>query len=195
MAKKVEVWAVGSLKPYTRNARTHDAAQVTKIAASIAEFGFTNPILVDSASGIIAGHGRLMAAKELGLAEVPVIILDHLTDAQRRAYILADNRLALDAGWDNDVLAAELADLRGNGFDLDLTGFLGDEVKDIIGEGNYYEEDEDEDGDGDEDGKRERVSFQVILDLTKKDFDALDVFKRSNKMTAEQVIMRVVYES
>lgn len=123
LAKRIEVWPVGRLQPYERNARTHDAAQVTKIAASITEFGFTNPILVDSTDGIIAGHGRLMAAKDLGLAEVPVIVLDYLTDAQRRAYILADNRLALDAGWDNDMLAAELAELQGEGYDLGLTGF------------------------------------------------------------------------
>lgn len=132
LAKRIELWPLDRLKPYERNARTHDAAQVAKIAASITEFGFTNPILVDSADGIIAGHGRLMAAKELGLADVPVIVLDHLTDAQRRAYILADNRLALDAGWDNDMLAAELADLQADGFDLGLTGFSDDEISELL---------------------------------------------------------------
>ena len=132
IAKRIELWPLDRLKPYERNARTHDDAQVAKIAASITEFGFTNPILVDSADGIIAGHGRLMAAKELGLAEVPVIVLDHLTDAQRRAYILADNRLALDAGWDNDMLAAELADLQGEGFDLELTGFTDEEIDALL---------------------------------------------------------------
>lgn len=132
LAKRIELWPLDRLKPYERNARTHDAAQVAKIAASITEFGFTNPILVDSADGIIAGHGRLMAAKELGLADVPVIVLDHLTDAQRRAYILADNRLALDAGWDNDMLAAELADLQADGFDLGLTGFNDEEISDLL---------------------------------------------------------------
>lgn len=132
LAKRIELWPIDRLKPYERNARTHDAAQVAKIAASITEFGFTNPILVDSADGIIAGHGRLMAAKELGLTEVPVIVLDHLTDAQRRAYILADNRLALDAGWDNDMLAAELADLQGEGFDLELTGFNDEELDALL---------------------------------------------------------------
>lgn len=132
LAKRIELWPLDRLKPYERNARTHDAAQVAKIAASITEFGFTKPILVDSADGIIAGHGRLMAAKELGLDEVPVIVLDHLTDAQRRAYIIADNRLALDAGWDNDMLAAELADLQAEGFDLELTGFNEDEISDLL---------------------------------------------------------------
>lgn len=134
LAKRIELWPLDRLRPYERNARTHDSAQVTKIAASITEFGFTNPILVDSADGIIAGHGRLMAAKELGLPEVPVIVLDHLTDAQRRAYILADNRLALDAGWDNDMLAAELADLQGEGFDLELTGFNDEELDALLGD-------------------------------------------------------------
>jgi len=132
LAKRIELWPLDRLKPYERNARTHDAAQVAKIAASITEFGFTNPILVDSADGIIAGHGRLMAAKELGLADVPVIVLNHLTDAQRRAYIIADNRLALDAGWDNDMLAAELADLQDDGFDLGLTGFNDDELQRLL---------------------------------------------------------------
>lgn len=146
LASRIEQWPVDRLQPYERNARTHDAAQVTKIASSITEFGFTNPILVDSADGIIAGHGRLMAAKELGLAEVPVIVLDHLTDAQRRAYILADNRLALDAGWDNDMLAAELEALQADGFDLGLTGFNDDELADLLDDSG------DEDGgSGDED--------------------------------------------
>ena len=128
VAKRFEQWPVDRLQPYARNARTHSEAQVAKIAASITEFGFTNPILVDSSDGIIAGHGRLLAAQLLGMAEVPVLVLDHLTDAQRRAYILADNRLALDAGWDEALLAEELAALQGEGFDLDLTGFEEDEL-------------------------------------------------------------------
>lgn len=132
LAKNIELWTVDRLKPYERNARTHSPEQVTKIAASMTEFGFTNPILVDSTNGIIAGHGRLMAARELGLVEVPVIVLDHLSDAQRRAYILADNRLALDAGWDEEMLAAELAELEADGFDLELTGFSDEELADLL---------------------------------------------------------------
>jgi ParB family chromosome partitioning protein len=132
LAKRIELWSVDRLKPYERNARTHDGAQVAKIAASITEFGFTNPTLVDSTDGIIAGHGRLMAAKELGPAEVPAIVPDHPTDAQRRAHIPADNRPALDAGWDNDMLAAELADLQGEGFDLELTGFTDAEIDKLL---------------------------------------------------------------
>ena len=123
MAQRIEHWPLEKLIPYTRNPRTHSDAQVTQIAASIAEFGFNNPILVDTKAGIIAGHGRLLAARKLQLAEVPVIVLDHLTEAQKRAYILADNQLALNAGWDDTLLAAELAALQNDDFNLDLIGF------------------------------------------------------------------------
>lgn len=145
MARAIEMWPVARLRPYARNARTHDAAQVEKIAASILEFGFTNPILVDESDGIIAGHGRLMAAERVGMAEVPVIPLTHMSDAQRRAYILADNRLALDAGWDEKLLAEELADLRADGFDLDVIGFNDDELDMLLGGGAELAEDGDED--------------------------------------------------
>lgn len=111
------------LVPYARNSRTHSDAQVAKIAASIREFGFLNPIIADGENGIIAGHGRVLAAQKLGLDTLPVIEAGHLTDAQRKAYIIADNRLALDAGWDNDLLKIELQDLEADGFDLTLTGF------------------------------------------------------------------------
>jgi len=112
-----------SLIPYARNARTHSPAQVDKIAASIREFGFLSPIITDGQSGIVAGHGRVMAAQKLGLDTLPTIDAAHLTEAQRRAYMLADNRTALDAGWDNDLLKIELQDLDAAGFDLTLTGF------------------------------------------------------------------------
>ena len=112
-----------SLIPYVRNARTHSPAQVDKIAASIREFGFLSPIITDGQSGIVAGHGRVMAAQKLGLDTLPTIDAAHLTEAQRRAYVLADNRMALDAGWDNDLLKIELQDLDAAGFDLSLTGF------------------------------------------------------------------------
>jgi|JI9StandDraft_1071089.scaffolds.fasta_scaffold60692_3 hypothetical protein len=123
---------VADLIPYARNARTHSDAQVAQIAASIREFGFTNPVLVDGERGIIAGHGRVMAARKLGLAEVPVIQLTHLTPPQRKAYILADNRLAMNAGWDNDLLRLEVVDLKTDGFDLGLTGFSADEIAALI---------------------------------------------------------------
>lgn len=126
--------STASLIPYARNSRTHSDAQVAKIAASIREFGFLNPIIVDGENGIIAGHGRLMAAQKLGLAEVPVVEASHLTEAQKRAYVIADNRLALDAGWDNDMLKVELADLKMDGFDLALTGFEFDELGKLLAE-------------------------------------------------------------
>jgi DNA modification methylase len=119
---------VDALVPYARNARTHSDAQVARIAASIREFGWTNPILVDGDRGVIAGHGRLLAARKLGMDAVPVIELSHLSEAQKRAYVLADNRLALDAGWDEELLRIELGDLRDLGFDLGLTGFGADEI-------------------------------------------------------------------
>jgi ParB-like chromosome segregation protein Spo0J len=122
-SKRIELWPINRLKPYERNARTHSPEQVAQIAASIQEFGFTNPILVDGDDGILAGHGRLAAAKDMGLAEVPVVVLDHLTPTQRRAYILADNKLALNAGWDASLLQEEMVGLQLQDFDLDLLGF------------------------------------------------------------------------
>lgn len=123
-----KTFPVASLIPYARNSRTHSEAQITKIAASIKEFGFLNPVIVDGENGIVAGHGRVLAAKKLGMDEVPVVEANHLTEAQRRAYIIADNRLALDAGWDDEMLRVEFAELEGLGFDLDLTGFTPDEI-------------------------------------------------------------------
>jgi ParB-like chromosome segregation protein Spo0J len=123
LARRIEIWPVDRLVPYARNPRTYSPEQVAQIAASIAEFGFNAPILVDSNAGIVAGHGRLLAARKLGLPEVPVVVLDHLTDTQRRAYIIADNKLSENAGWDEKILAAELADLEHEGLDLKLVGF------------------------------------------------------------------------
>lgn len=131
---QVEQRRVDALIPYANNARTHSDAQVAKIAASIKEFGFNNPILVDGENGIIAGHGWLLAARKLGMAEVPCIELAHLDDIQRKAYILADNRMALDAGWDAELLTLELAELQDAGFDLELTGFSPEELKDMLAE-------------------------------------------------------------
>jgi hypothetical protein len=122
-----------TLIPYARNARTHSDAQVAQIAASIREFGWTNPVLVDGKNGIIAGHGRVLAARKLGLTSVPVIELSGLSDAQRRAYILADNKLALNAGWDDLMLAAEVADLNALGVDLNLAGFDAGEIDKLLG--------------------------------------------------------------
>ena len=119
---------IADLIPYARNSRTHSEEQVTQIAASIKEFGFLNPVIVDGEKGIIAGHGRVMAAKKLGMVELPAVEASHLTEAQRRAYVIADNRLALDAGWDEEMLRVEFAELEGLGFDLDLTGFTPEEI-------------------------------------------------------------------
>ena len=132
MAQRIEHWPLEKLIPYARNPRTHSDAQVAQIAASIVEFGVNNPILVDTKAGIIAGHGRLLAARKLQLAEVPVIVLDHLTEAQKRAYILADNQLALNAGWDDTLLAAELAVLQEEEFNLDLIGFEDGELARLL---------------------------------------------------------------
>ena len=129
---KLEIWPIERLRPYDRNPRTHSPEQVTKIAASLLEFGWTNPILVDAEGGIVAGHGRLLAAKELGMTTVPVIELPHLTEAQRRAYVIADNRLALDAGWNEELLAEELKALGELDFNLELTGFDLDELHDLL---------------------------------------------------------------
>src|SRR5579864_3797855 len=132
MAKRIEIWPIERLVPYARNPRTHSAEQVAQIAASTAEFGFCNPVLVDSQAGIIAGHGRLLGAQKLKLKEVPVIVLDHLTPAQRRAYLLADNKLAELAGGDGGLLKLELRDLDLADFDLGVIGFSDEELRDLL---------------------------------------------------------------
>jgi DNA modification methylase len=132
MAKQIELWVIDKLIPWARNPRTHSDAQIAQIAASIAEFGFNNPILVDTKAGIIAGHGRLLAARKLGLKEVPVIVLDHLTEAQKRAYIIADNQLALNAGWNDDLLRMELAALQEEDFAVSLIGFADEELARLL---------------------------------------------------------------
>ena len=129
---QIEMVSIGQLLPYARNARTHDDAQVAQIAASIKEFGFNNPILIADDQSIVAGHGRLAAARKLGLTEVPVVRLSHLSDTQRKAYILADNRLALNAGWDNDLLKLELQELEIDGVDLEMLGFSKEELDGLL---------------------------------------------------------------
>jgi len=132
LADKIEPWPTTRLIPYARNARTHSPEQVAQIAASIAEFGFTNPILAGSDGVIVAGHGRLAAAQKLGLATVPVVVLDHLSPTQRRALIIADNRIAENAGWDEALLRIEMADLQDADFDLSLTGFDADALAELM---------------------------------------------------------------
>lgn len=122
-APKIEQRLVADLIPYAANSRTHSDAQVAQIAASIKQFGWTNPILVSGDDTIIAGHGRLLAARKLAMVEVPVIVLDHLSKAQQRALVIADNQLALNAGWDMDMLKAEIEDLKLDDFNIDILGF------------------------------------------------------------------------
>ena len=130
----IEYKRVDDLIPYVNNSRTHSDEQVTQVAASIKEFGFTNPILIDEHNGIIAGHGRLMAAKKLNLEQVPTITLVGLSDSQRKAYVIADNKLALNAGWDLELLKIEIDELKDLDFDIDLLGFSADELADLIPE-------------------------------------------------------------
>lgn len=132
MKPKIEHIEIESLIPYARNSRTHSDSQVAQIAASIKEFGFTNPVLIDQEGGIIAGHGRVMAARKLKLGEVPCIRLGHLTDTQKRAYVIADNKLALNANWDDELLKLELHALDEADYNLEMTGFTGDELTKVM---------------------------------------------------------------
>ena len=130
---KIESISIDDLKPYESNSRTHSAEQVAQIARSIQEFGFTNPVLIDQDNGIIAGHGRVEAAKQVSMGKVPCIRLSHLSEAQKRAYVIADNKLALNAGWDDDLLKQELEQLSDLGFDISLIGFNEKELDEILG--------------------------------------------------------------
>jgi ParB-like chromosome segregation protein Spo0J len=127
-ADVIEQWDIKKLVPYARNSRTHSEEQVSQIAASIKEWGWTTPVLVDENGGIIAGHGRTLAAQRLKMTQVPVMVARDWSDAKKRAYVIADNKLAMNAGWDNEMLALEMGELAELGFDLDLTGFTKDEV-------------------------------------------------------------------
>lgn len=132
MEMKIEQITTDSLIPYARNARTHSDEQVAQIAGSIREFGFTNPVLIDKEGTIVAGHGRVMAARKLGLEKVPCIRLGHLTPSQIRAYVIADNKLALNAGWDEEMLRSELDALKTEGFEVALTGFSEVEIANLL---------------------------------------------------------------
>jgi len=133
-AQSVELWPIEKITPYARNSRTHSDEQVAQIAASIREWGWTNSILVDEDGGLIAGHGRLLAARKLGLTQIPTMVAKGWSDAQKKAYVIADNKLALNAGWDLEMLAVELGDLQGFDFDLMLTGFSDDELSKLLAE-------------------------------------------------------------
>jgi ParB-like chromosome segregation protein Spo0J len=156
----VEQWPIERLRRYEQNSRTHTAAQVAQVAASMQEWGFTNPILAGADGVVIAGHCRLAAAKKLGLQQVPVIVLDHMTPEQRRAYVIADNQLALQAGWDVEILGAEIEGLRLDGFDLNLLGFDEDELSKILG-GEFGGEEEEEEEE--EDDMDRGVALAIVL--------------------------------
>lgn len=141
---QMEMVSTNKLIPYVNNARTHSAEQVNKLRSSLREFGFVNPVIVDKDYGIIAGHGRVLAAKEEGIDEVPCVLVDYLTEAQKKAYIIADNRFAQDAGWDEELLRIEIESLRGEDFDISLTGFETDEIADLFKEGNDKEVQDDD---------------------------------------------------
>ena len=159
MSKKttteMQLVALDKLIPYVNNARTHSPEQIGKLRSSLREFGFINPVIIDRDFGIIAGHGRVLAAREEGIAEVPCVFVDHLTEAQKKAYIIADNRMALDAGWDEELLRVEIEALQAEAFDISLTGFGDDEIADLFGN----EKDDVEDDDYDLSAALEKAAF------------------------------------
>ena len=150
---------IKELLPYINNMRTHDEKQVKQIAASIKEFGFNNPILIDADNEVIAGHGRLLASELLKMEDVPCIVLGHLTKAQKKAYVIADNKLALNAGWNEDLLKIELENLKELDFDLDLLGFDNLELKDI------FEEEEEKEIERNDLSEKIKKEFQLILEF------------------------------
>ena len=141
----MELVSIDKLIPYVNNARTHSKEQINKLRSSLREFGFINPVIIGRDYGIIAGHGRVMAAREEGINEVPCVFVDHLTEAQKKAYIIADNRMALDAGWDEEILRVEIEALQAEAFDISLTGFGDDELSDLFGKDKDAIEDDDYD--------------------------------------------------
>ena len=172
---KINYRKSGDLIPYVNNSRTHSDQQVQQVASSIKEFGFTNPILIDEDGGIIAGHGRLMAAQKLGLDEVPTITLEGLTEAQRKAYVIADNKLALNSGWDDELLKVELESLSDLDFDLDVLGW--DVLPDFKDDIDYSILDED-DLDLELDGMTEDVKKAIQIEFESGDYEeASDLIK------------------
>lgn len=133
---KMELVSIDKLIPYINNARTHSPEQVNKLRSSLREFGFINPVIIDKDYNVIAGHGRILAAREEHIDEVPCVFVDYLTEAQKKAYILADNRMAMDAGWDEELLRIEIEALQAEAFDVSLTGFDDQEIADLFGDEN-----------------------------------------------------------
>ena len=186
MAQKIELWNLERLIPYEKNAREHSTEQIAQIAASIVEFGFLNPILVDSNDGIVAGHGRLSAAKELALDVVPVVVLDHLTENQKKAYILVDNKLAENATWNEDLLAEEIIKLNLQDFDLNILGWSDEELK-ALQEDGWASDIEDLTKDDDEhlDGLQAKITILLDEDDKEKVVDALNEYCNSNNIDIE----------
>ena len=151
---------IGKLVPYVNNARTHSPEQINKLRSSLREFGFINPVIIDRDFGVIAGHGRILAAKEEGITEVPCVFADHLTEAQKKAYIIADNRMAMDAGWDEELLRVEIEALQAEAFDLSLTGFDEKELSDLFKDDADVQED-----DFDVDAELEKPTFSKTGDV------------------------------
>lgn len=178
---KVEYQRINKLIPYAMNSRTHSEGQVEKIAASIKEFGFISPVIVDGDGGIVAGHGRVLAAKRLEMKTVPTIAVGYLTDAQKRAFIIADNRLALDAGWDDEILIAELERLAEDEVDLELTGFSTEELNALLDLGDDAGGDGGEGGDGEGAGKSPRtaqITYTIAFDDAEQQAYFYDFLKR-----------------
>lgn len=157
---EMQLVPITKLVPYVNNARTHSPEQINKLRSSLREFGFINPVIIDRDFGVIAGHGRILAAKEEGIAEVPCVFADHLTEAQKKAYILADNRMAMDAGWDEELLRVEIEALQAEAFDLSLTGFDEKELSDLFKDAADVQED-----DFDVDAELEKPTFSKSGDV------------------------------
>jgi ParB-like chromosome segregation protein Spo0J len=181
MAKlKIEYRNTESLIPYARNARTHSDTQVAQIAASIKEFGFNNPVLLDGDNGIIAGHGRVLGARKLGLEQVPCIELSHLSEAQKRAYVLADNKIALNSGWDDEFLKIELEELKGF-TDLSITGFDSSELTKLFSSNEIVEPEGDSILPAGEQNILVRLSFPAAVWLGKRD-EIIGVIEKMEKL-------------
>ena len=198
MAQKIELWNIERLQPYEKNARQHSKEQVGQIAASIVEFGFLNPILVDSNDGIVAGHGRLSAAKELALDEVPVVVLDHLTESQKKAYILVDNKLAENATWNEALLQEEIVALNLQDFDISVLGWDEDEIREIM-EFDADETENDDDSEGTRGLGEPIVSYNIIFDdeqQQQKWFDFLKDLKEQypDESTIAEKIIQFIEE-
>ena len=185
MAQKIELWNLARLIPYDKNAREHSPEQVAQIAASIVEFGFLNPILVDSNDGIVAGHGRLSAAKELALDVVPVVVLDHLTENQKKAYILVDNKLAENATWNEDLLAEEIIKLNLQDFDLNILGWTDEELKALQEDGWASDIEDVEKNEENLDGIMGKIVIKLEPDYKDQVVDAINKFAVENNIEVD----------